>query len=212
MVANTLKNLVWLGHDTFLLTAAGKAVYFDPFRLPTAVRVADLILISHEHFDHCSPEDVAKIQHEDTVIVTDGSSAAKLKGDVRIVKPGDSITVGAFQVEVVPAYNLDKKFHPKTLGGLGFILTVDGVRIYHAGDTDFTPDMKNIRADIALLPVSGTYVMTAEETVEAALAIRPELALPMYYGAIVGTFNDAQRFEELLKGNVEVKILRKAAS
>jgi L-ascorbate metabolism protein UlaG (beta-lactamase superfamily) len=209
MVAEVLKNLIWLGHAAFLLVSGGKAIYFDPFQLPINSRPADIVFISHEHFDHCSPEDVAKIQKAGTVIITDKTSAAKLKGNINVVKPGDQITADGFQVEVVSAYNLNKKFHPQAAGGLGFIVTVDGVRIYHAGDTDFTPDMKAIKADIALLPVSGTYVMTAEEAAEAALTIKPAIAIPMHYGAIVGTESDAQKFQKLLKGKVEVRILPK---
>lgn len=207
MVAEVLKDLSWLGHAAFLLVAGKKAVYFDPFQLPANCRPADVILISHEHFDHCSPEDVAKIEKDETVIVTDKASAAKLKGNTRVVQSGDSLTICGLQIEVVSAYNLDKKFHPLKAGGLGFIVTVNGMRIYHAGDTDFIPDMKSIKADIALLPVSGTYVMTAEEAVQAALAIKPTVAIPMHYASIVGTEADARKFERLLKGKVEVRVL-----
>lgn len=209
MVAEVLKNLTWLGHAAFLLMGGNEAIYFDPFQLPANSRPADVILISHEHFDHCSPEDVAKIQKEGTVIITDKISAAKLKGRVKVVRAGDRIEVGALQIEAVSAYNLNKKFHPQKAGGLGFIVTVAGVRIYHAGDTDFIPDMKNIKADIALLPVAGTYVMTAQEAAEAALAIKPAIAIPMHYASIVGTEEDAQNFRKLLKGKVEVRILPK---
>jgi len=209
MLTEVFKNLIWLGHAAFLLVSSGKMIYFDPFQLPANSRPADIVFISHEHFDHCSPEDVVRIQKTGTVIITDKTSAAKLKGNINVVKPGDKITTDGFQVEVVSAYNLNKKFHPRAAGGLGFIVTVEGVRIYHAGDTDFTPDMKTIKADIALLPVSGTYVMTAEEAAEAALAIKPAIAIPMHYGAIVGTESDAQKFQKLLKGKIEVRILPK---
>ena len=110
----------------------------------------------------------------------------------------------------MPSYNRDKDFHPKQKAWLGFIVEVDGVKIYHAGDTDFIPEMKDLKVDIALLPVSGTYVMTAEQAVEAALAIQPKLAIPMHYGAIVGDDKDALAFKESLKGNIDVLILPKA--
>jgi len=167
-------------------------------------------LISHEHFDHCSPDDVSKIQGSGTVIITDKTSAEKLTGDVRIVAPGESMSLGEVKIEAVPSYNRDKDFHPKQKAWLGFIVEVDGVRIYHAGDTDFIPEMKELKVDIALLPVSGTYVMTAEQAVEAALAIQPKLAIPMHYGTIVGDDNDALAFKESLKGKIDVLILPKA--
>jgi L-ascorbate metabolism protein UlaG (beta-lactamase superfamily) len=204
MAETLLEKIHWLGHDGFRIDAA-KTIYIDPFQLQSGVP-ADLVLISHDHFDHCSPDDLKKIQKKDTVIVTDKASAAKLAGDRRIMKPGDKLNVLGFDIEAVPSYNTNKQFHPKADGKLGFILTVDGVRIYHAGDADFIPEMKTIKADIALLPVSGTYVMTADEAVQAALAIQPKVAIPMHYGAIVGAASDARHFAEKLKGKIEVKI------
>ncbi|MBN2106320.1 MAG: MBL fold metallo-hydrolase [Deltaproteobacteria bacterium] len=205
MIEALLKKIHWLGHDGFRIDAS-KVIYLDPYQITSTVP-ADIILVSHDHFDHCSPEDIHKIQKKDTVIITDRASAGKLKGDVRIVKPGDRFAVQGVEVEIVPAYNTNKQFHPKADGKLGFIITIDGARVYHAGDTDFIPEMKNSRADIALLPVSGTYVMTADEAAEAALAIHPKYAIPMHYGAIVGSAADAQAFADKLKGKVDVKIL-----
>jgi L-ascorbate metabolism protein UlaG (beta-lactamase superfamily) len=114
-------------------------------------------------------------------------------------------------VEAVPSYNTDKAFHPKTNNWLGFIVDVEGVRVYHAGDTDVIPEMKDFTADIAFIPVSGTYVMTAEQAVKAALAINPELAIPMHYGAIVGDEQDAAHFKKALEGKIQVLILEKGA-
>ena len=161
--------IVWLGHDGFRIDAE-KTIYFDPYEI-AAGKMADIILITHEHFDHCSPDDVAKIQQPETVIVTEKNSAKKLSGDVRVVSPGDTLTVDGVKIEAVPAYNINKNFHPKANGWLGFIVEIEGVRVYHAGDTDFIPEMQDFKTDIALLPVSGTYVMTAGEAVEAALAL-----------------------------------------
>lgn len=208
-VQDVVKKITWLGHDAIRLEGS-TVVYFDPYQIGTT-RPADLILVSHDHFDHCSPEDVEKIQKSDTTIVTDASSAEKLKGDVRVVAPGDRLQVKGVQIEVLPAYNTNKEFHPKAAAMLAFVVTLDGVRYYHAGDTDFIPEMKNLTVDVAFLPVSGTYVMTAEEAVEAAKAIKPKLAIPMHYGAIVGSEDDAVRFKEALKGQVEVTILSKSA-
>ncbi len=198
-----VENIHWLGHDSFRLEGE-VTVYIDPWKLPPGSPKADVILITHDHYDHCSPEDVAKIQKPDTVIVTIPAAAKKLKGEVRTVKPGDKITVKGIEVEAVPAYNTDKPFHPKGAGHVGFIVTLGGKRIYHAGDTDFIPEMKGLKVDIALLPVSGTYVMTAEEAARAADAIKPEVAIPMHYGEIVGSERDAERFRELTSVNVVI--------
>jgi len=205
MADNILKKIHWLGHDGFRIDA-GKIIYLDPYQMNSTVP-ADIILVSHDHFDHCSPDDIKKIQKKGTIIVTDKASAGKLTGERRIMKPGDKVTVAGIEIEAVPSYNINKQFHPKADGKLGFIITVDGVRLYHAGDTDFIPEMKNIRADIALLPVSGTYVMTADEAAQAALAIKPKVAIPMHYGAIVGSDADAKTFAEKLKCKVNVRIL-----
>ncbi|NIR12460.1 MAG: MBL fold metallo-hydrolase [Desulfobacterales bacterium] len=207
MTKEILQRLAWLGHDGYRLDG-DPVIYFDPYEIKSKTP-ADIILVSHEHFDHCSPDDVVKIQKEDTVIVTDIASAKKLRGDVKTMKVGDRLTVKGVEVEAVPAYNVDKQFHPKDAGMLGFIINIGGVRIYHAGDTDFIPEMKDIETDIALLPVSGTYVMTAEEAIQAAQAINPKVAIPMHYGAIVGDQTDAERFRDQLAGKMEVVILEK---
>jgi L-ascorbate metabolism protein UlaG (beta-lactamase superfamily) len=205
-VNDVVKNITWLGHDGFLIKGDGKAIVIDPFQVKQC-EPADVILVTHEHYDHCSPEDIQKIRKASTVIVTEANSAEKLSGDVRVVRPGDKLTVSEIPIEAVPAYNTDKNFHPKQNGWLGFILTVGGVRIYHAGDTDLIPEMDSIKADIALLPVSGTYVMTAEEAVEAAKTIKPKLVIPMHYGAIVGSAEDARRFCDAMAGTCEVVLL-----
>jgi L-ascorbate metabolism protein UlaG (beta-lactamase superfamily) len=209
MIEDLLKKIVCLGHDGFRIDAS-KTVYIDPYQISDGPE-ADLILITHEHFDHCSPDDVAKVQHSGSVIVTEKDSATKLSGDVRIVKVGETLSIDNVKIEAVPAYNTNKEFHPKNNGWLGFIVEIDGVKVYHAGDTDYIPEMNNFNTDIALLPVSGTYVMTADEAVEAALAINPKIAIPMHYGVIVGGENDATQFKQALEGKVEVHILGRAS-
>ena len=201
-----IKNIHWLGHDTFKFVGE-KVIYTDPFKIKKK-DTADFILITHEHFDHCSPEDVKKIQGPNTVIVATSDCAQKLSGKVKVVKPGDKMNVEGIEIEAVPAYNTNKQFHTKDKGWVGYIFTVQGQRIYIAGDTDYIPEMKNFKVDIALLPVSGTYVMTADEAVKAALDMKPKVAIPMHYGSIVGSEKDAKRFADSLKGKIEVAILK----
>ena len=207
MIEDVFKKLSWLGHDGILYQNK-KIIYFDPFQIAGGP-AADIILISHDHFDHCSPEDVKKIQNKDTIIVTEADSAKKLTGKIEILKPGETKTIQGITIEAVPSYNTNKDFHVKAKGWLGFIVTLEGVRVYHTGDADLIPEMKQFKTDIAFLPVSGTYVMTAEEAAEAAKVLKPKIAIPMHYGAIVGTADDAKKFAELLKGLVDVRILPK---
>jgi L-ascorbate metabolism protein UlaG (beta-lactamase superfamily) len=207
MTETFLEKIHWLGHDGFRIDG-NKTVYFDPYKIEGGP-IADLILISHDHFDHCSLEDLAKIQDEHSVIITEKDSARKIQGDVRVLKPGQEEHVGDIIIKAVPSYNTDKAFHPRKNGWLGFIVHMDGYKIYHAGDTDFIPEMKDMDVDIAFLPVSGTYVMTSDQATEAAKAIRPKWAIPMHYGAIVGDEEDAFSFQKALEGIVKVKILER---
>jgi L-ascorbate metabolism protein UlaG (beta-lactamase superfamily) len=203
----------WLGHDSFRIQN-GKTVIIDPFKIRPIPDKADILLISHEHFDHLSIDDIKKVVSEKTAVITIPACKKELSGlrvkEVRAVKPGDKVDLGDISIEVVPAYNLNKfrepgkPFHPKEDGKVGFILSVKGVRIYHAGDTDPIPEMKNLKTDIALLPVSGTYVMTPEEAGEAARMIKPKLAIPMHYGTIVGSEKDAERFKQLAACPVQI--------
>ena len=205
--------ITWLGHDGFRIQN-GQVVYIDPFQIESGDPKADLLLISHEHFDHCNPDDLKKVVTPNTVVVAhaqskDELSKVKVK-EVKIIKPGDKIKIGDVNVEAVPAYNVNKfrepgkAFHPKEDGKLGFVVTVKGVRIYHTGDSDHIPEMRGLRPDIALVPVSGTYVMTSQEAVEAVASIDPKVAIPMHYGAIVGDQRDADAFKKQLKCEVQV--------
>ncbi len=196
-----------LNHDCFRLEGE-KVVYTDPFHLGEGLPRADIVLISHDHFDHCSAEDIAKVAKADTAMVAIASCRTqleKLGGELVIVEPGDEVEVKGVAVKAVPAYNTNKNFHPKAAGHVGYVFTLGGKRIYFAGDTDHIPEMKDIEADIALLPVSGTYVMTAEEAVAAAGDIDPEVAIPMHYDDIVGTSADAERFAEKYSGKTVIK-------
>lgn len=190
-----LNKLHWLGHDSFRLDGP-PVIYFDPWQLPAGAPRADLVLVSHDHHDHCSPDDIKQISGPKTVVVANPSAAAKLTG-ARVIRAGEKLTIGDVTIEAVPAYNTNKKFHPKSAGHVGYIITVSGERLYHAGDTDHIPEMKAFRCDVALLPVSGTYVMTAAEAAEAFNDIQPAVAVPMHYGAgVVGSEADARAFKD----------------
>ncbi len=186
-------------HAGFKIKYSGKIIYIDPYEIQRGSEVADIIIITHDHFDHCSPGDVAKIKGTKTIIVTVKAAAAKLSGTIKNVVPGDKIEVDGIKIEAVPAYNIGKKFHPKENKWIGVIVTIGEAKVYHAGDTDLIPEMSNISCDVALLPVSGTYVMTADEAVRAASKIKAKVFVPMHYGKIVGTIADAKKFCDEIK-------------
>jgi L-ascorbate metabolism protein UlaG (beta-lactamase superfamily) len=190
------KGIRWLGQSAILLQD-GKNIYIDPFDLGEGLPPADIILITHDHSDHLSPSDIAKIIKPATVVVTVPSALAKLpKGSiVKAVKPGDTLTVEGVRIEAVPAYNTAKQFHPKEKGYVGFIVHLGARSIYHAGDTDLIPEMKYFKVDVALLPIGGTYTMTASEAAKAADIIKPKVAIPIHYGSVVGSPADAQTFK-----------------
>ncbi|MBF0228131.1 MAG: MBL fold metallo-hydrolase [Desulfamplus sp.] len=220
-----LEKTKWLGHDSIKIDSVGKdfpVIYFDPYQIDAGKEamsktLSTIILITHEHYDHCSIDDVKKILGQDTVIITEKDSAKKLKkelgkavdGKIEILTIGQSINIKGVDIQGVHSYNINKKFHPKNKNWLGFVVNIGGVKIYHAGDTDLIPEMSDIKCDIAFLPVSGTYVMTSDEAASAALEIKPQIAIPMHYGSLVGTDGDAQLFKKALEGKIEVHILKK---
>jgi L-ascorbate metabolism protein UlaG (beta-lactamase superfamily) len=206
--------ITWLGHDGFKLKK-DRVVYVDPYKLGAKPEPADLVFVTHEHFDHLSVDDLRKVVTPRTTVVTINACEKAVKAlkakAVRLVIAGDALEVDGVGVEVLPAYNTNKfrspgkPFHPKADGKVGFILRIGGVRVYHAGDTDEIPEMVKAKGvDVALLPVSGTYVMTAQEAIKACEAIQPKLAIPMHYGAIVGSATDAEAFRKALKCRVEI--------
>ncbi len=206
--------ITWLGHDGFKLKKEA-VVYIDPYQLKSPAEPADVVCVTHEHFDHLSVEDLKKVVTPHTTIVTIAACQEAVQGlrprAVRVVKPGDRIQAEGVAIEAVPAYNTSKfrapgkPFHPQADGKVGFVLGMGGIRIYHAGDTDEIPEMAKVAGvDVALLPVSGTYVMTAAEAIKACEAIRPKLAIPMHYGAIVGAAADAEAFKKGAACRVEV--------
>jgi L-ascorbate metabolism protein UlaG (beta-lactamase superfamily) len=203
--------ITWLKHDAFLLKGDGIVVAIDPYELRSVPEKADLVLVTHDHFDHCDPNSVRLVAKPDAVVVAPQNAASKLGKNVRVVKAGDVLTEKGVIIKVVPAYNVRperQRFHPKNYGGVGYLITLAGKTVYHPGDTDLIPEMDNLgQVDIALLPVSGTYVMDAQEAAEAVKRIKPTHVIPMHYGSIVGSKADAEKFAQLVAGQTTVHIL-----
>jgi L-ascorbate metabolism protein UlaG (beta-lactamase superfamily) len=203
----------WTGHDGFRIVGSDnhnrqRIIYIDPYQLSNKYQSqndADIVFVSHDHFDHMSIDDLRQIINDDTSIIAAKECLEKLKElkmkDVKGIKPGEKIIAKDLSIEAVHAYNTNKKFHPKSDDKVGFVISITNNRIYHAGDTDLIPEMESIRPDIAFVPVSGTYVMNAEEAAKAVNELlRPKkIAIPMHYGAIVGTEADAKKFKNLVQ-------------
>ena len=202
--------ITWLGHASFKIESDKNfKVYIDPWKIEKKDE-ANLVLITHSHYDHLSPEDVKKVQGENTQILVTNDAADKLKGKVRGVKPGEDISLQDVSVRTYPAYNIDKPYHPKKNAWVGYVVKLDNVSIYHSGDTDFIPEMEKIKPYVALLPIGGTYTMDVEDALRAVQVLNPELVIPMHYGEIVGDVSDAKRFAE--KCEAKVKVLSKGES
>ena len=206
--------ITWTGHAGFKILHGNKKMYIDPYKLSNKyenIFDADIVLITHNHFDHLSIEDLKNIINERTVIVSAQECLSQLKSlkvkDLIGIDPHNNEKLDDLVVEAVPAYNVNKDFHPKDDKKIGFILKFGNDRIYHTGDSDIIPEMKDTNPTIVLIPVSGTYVMTAEEASKAVNElINPKVAIPMHYGTIVGNKEDAIRFSELVTV-CETKIL-----
>jgi len=192
-----LENLHWLGHASFRLDGP-PTIYFDPTNSKDEWPRADIILISHGHDDHFSLSTVERLSTPETIIITSAGVAKRLEdrddlqAEVRALQPGERTTVGEVDIEAVPAYNIEKSHHPKESGNLGFVVSLQGERLYFAGDTERIPEMADIECDVALLPIDGKYTMDAEEAALAAADIRPKVAIPMHMFAA-----DPEQFRSL---------------
>ena len=192
-----MAEIIWIGHASILLQGE-LTVYIDPWKLNDP-KPADLVLITHDHYDHLSFSDVKAVATESTeILVPEGATGrlSGIKGKVRCVEPGQVLNACGLTVEVLPSYNVGKAFHPKEAGNVGYVVTIDGERIYHAGDSDRIPEMKGLKPDVAILPVGGTYTMTANEAALAVKDLEAARAIPMHFGDIVGSRTDALAFEE----------------
>lgn len=200
-------DITWFGHASFKLNIGNKIVYIDPF-LGEYDGDADLILVTHSHFDHCDLKKIEEAKKDGTIIITSIENSSKISA--LGLRAGEQEEIDNIKIFAVDSYNIGKEFHPKGFG-IGFILEAEKKRIYFAGDTDLIPEMKSYKTDIACLPVSGTYVMTSSEAVQAAKIIKPKIAIPLHYGGgIVGTDKDAEEFSKGLQGSgIKTRILKK---
>jgi L-ascorbate metabolism protein UlaG (beta-lactamase superfamily) len=206
--------IVWYQQSSIRIEAGGLQIYIDPYRVPEGEPKADVLLISHDHGDHLSPEDIGRVRSSKTKVFANPTAATKLDGDIAVLRPGDSATLDGLKIRAIPAYTTTKlrpsgeATHPKQSEHLGLILEIDDMTFYLAGDTDVIPEMESVGpVDYAFLPVSGRYVMTAEEAAEAARIVQPSVAVPVHYGAVVGSIEDARRFAELVPDQVRVWIM-----
>ncbi|HSG67938.1 MAG TPA: MBL fold metallo-hydrolase [Bacteroidales bacterium] len=211
-IMETLEKITWYGQAAVKIDNNGQTIIIDPFHIPSEEE-ADIVLITHSHGDHLSPEDISMVATEKTKFVCpeDCREALTAAGynNISTVKPGDEITIDGLKILAVPMYNIVKtNFHPKENNWTGFILDIDGVKIYHAGDTERIPEMKDVVCDIVMLPLGQTYTMNnVEEAAQAAIDTGAKVAIPIHFGLYEGTQDDALKFKELLKDRMDVVIL-----
>ena len=202
---------VFINNSIRIATDMGP-VYIDPFKMKKEPHDAAVVLITHPHYDHMSPKDIEKVSCDKTIMIVPESVKDKAKefaayvGEIRTMKAGDNMQAGQIKVEAVPAYNIFKPFHLKICGWLGYIITIDGKRIYVSGDIDAIKEARAVRCDIAMIPIGGFYTMNAKRAAKLINEIRPEIAIPTHYGSVIGKPEDAEEFKSLVKEPVRVEI------
>ena len=203
---------VFIQNSIRISTSKGN-VYIDTFEMQEEPHDAAYILITHDHFDHFSPESIAKVANKETILVVPENMAEKAKNAEKFVsktvtvKPGEKRVIEGLELETVASYNVGKAFHPKAAGWVGYIINADGKLVYVAGDTDATHEAKNVKCDVAMVPIGGTYTMDAKEAAEFVNIIKPSVAIPVHYGKVVGSPDDGKTFAKLVKEPVKVEIL-----
>ena len=208
-----LENIKCLGHSTIKMLDKDKVIYIDPYNIKEDKKDADIIFITHAHYDHFSEEDIIKIKNENTIIVITEDIYNKvielgfLEKKIIKVMPKEEYKIGNIRFQTIPAYNIDKKFHPKENMWVGYLININNIRYYIAGDTDITNENKKVKCDVAFLPVGGTYTMNYKEAAELANTIKPKIAIPTHYGSVVGAPEDGQKFVKNLDEGIEGIIL-----
>ena len=209
-----LDNIEVLYHSSIRINKE-KIIYIDPFKIDRNFNDADIIFITHDHYDHYSEEDIDKVINENTTIIIPEELLTKIlrkginKNAVITVESNKEYMVQGIKFETIPAYNTNKTFHPKENDWIGYIITLDGIRYYIAGDTDITEENRKVKCDVAFVPVGGTYTMNYSEAAELVNIIKPKIAVPIHYGSIVGTKQDATNFIKLLHSSIKGIILMK---
>lgn len=207
-----IENIEVLCHSSIRIKAK-KTIYIDPFQIKENRFDADMIFITHEHYDHFSEKDIEKVRKEDTLLILPETCEEKLKNlhfihdNIVLVKPNENYEISGIKFSTIPSYNLNKPFHPKQNAWIGYLLTVNGQKVYVAGDTDMTEESQKVKCDIAMVPIGGTYTMTAEEAAELVNIIKPKIAVPIHYGSIVGTKEDAIKFRERLEDGIQCEMM-----
>jgi L-ascorbate metabolism protein UlaG (beta-lactamase superfamily) len=202
------------GHASFQLVSS-KRIYIDPYIIPKNPEKADFVFVTHEHFDHLDVNNVMKLSNSNTMLIAPPDCTSKVnKVKSKNVKPKESFELDEIKVETIEAYNINKfrspgqPFHPKDKNWVGYVITINNTRIYHAGDTDFIPEMKNLKnIDVALVPIGGYYTMDLKEAAEAVNTIKPKIVVPMHYNTFPEIKADPKKFANLIDKNIEVKIL-----
>lgn len=209
-----LENIEVLYHSSIRINKE-KTIYIDPFKIDRNYNDADIVFITHDHYDHYSEEDIDKVINENTTIIIPEELLTKLlrkginKNAIITVEPNKNYMVQGIKFETISAYNTNKTFHPKENGWVGYIIIINGIRYYIAGDTDITEENKQVKCDVAFVPVGGTYTMDFKEAASLINEIKPKIAIPIHYGSIVGTEQDAIDFIRLLHPEIKGIILMK---
>ena len=209
-----IENIEVLYHSSIRINKE-KTIYIDPFKIDKNYNDADIVFITHDHYDHYSEEDIDKVINENTTIIIPKELLTKIlrkginKNAVITVESNKEYMVQGIKFETIPAYNTNKTFHPKENDWVGYIITLDGIRYYIAGDTDVTEENRKVKCDVAFVPVGGTYTMDFKEAAQLINEIQPKIAVPIHYGSVVGTKQDATDFIKLLHPSIKGIILMK---
>ena len=189
-----------------------KIIYFDPFKIIDKLNDADIIFITHDHYDHLDIESINNVKKDDTLLVIPSSIIGKIENNlfqenkIIMVNPNEEYEILGYKVKTIPSYNINKKFHPKENKYVGYIITINNEDIYIAGDTDITEEMANVECDIALIPIGGTFTCTYEEAAEFINKIKPKYVIPIHYGSIVGSLSDGEKFQKLIEPDTKCVI------